>query len=410
MKTKRMKALEKMATASWPRQLRRLRALSLQLIPQLINKYGRIPSSARPIVEEAVGVQIFESELSAICRSAAERGWEETGGHFFGAISRGSPVAMVATPAGKAAVHSTANFVQDLDYYRASDRYLREYLGLDLLGRWHSHHTLGLSWPSAGDLGSAKSIMEKNGMSVFVEFILTLDAKSGLVRVHAYVYLAGEPFEARPAKLIILPGVSPMREAAFGSVVFVDHKTYEWRYPRERFVVDGELAGTEDGIPRVLEQQIGQLPAQVLSETKVVREGEAISIELPLSESARGYVGYCSKTPEHPTAVLFRRSETEAPVDVSEAVNPTRKPLSLTEVYRRLHGIILYGTGEAIGTGTLPGRDAAQVSGQSRLNASTTNMTEPKYTKPVQAVTINRKANSASPPARRSSPTTSTKP
>jgi len=408
-----MKALEKIETANWPSQLRRLRKSCLQLIPQLINKYGRIPSSARPVVEAALSVQIFESELSAICRNAAKRGWEETGGHFFGAISRGSPVVMVATPAGKAASHSTTDFVQDLDYYRACDRYLSEHQGLHLIGRWHSHHTLGLSRPSAGDLASAKSIMEKNGMSVFVEFILTLDAKSGVVRVHAYVYLAGELFEARPAKLIILPGVSPMREAAFGSVVFADHKMFEWRYPQERFVIDGEPAGTAGGIPKALEQQIGQLPAQVLSETQVVREGEAISIELPLSESARGYVGYCYKTPEHPTAVLLRRSETEAPVDVSEAVNPTRKPLSLTGVYRRLHRISLYGTGEAIGAGTSPGRDTVKVSGQSRLNAAATNMVEPKSTKPVQAVTINRKENPASQSSRRcfkSSPTTISKP
>lgn len=303
--------------------------------PSLSNAY---PRSARDETQNAVrAIKIFESELQCMCRNAFKWGDKETGGHLFGGYTGGGePVAMLATLPGPKAVHHVTSFSQDLEYFKACSNYLLEHYGLVLSVRWQSHHVLGLNTPSSGDEATARSIIDKNDLPALGEIIITFDQKNGLVRVDVYVFLPGEPFEARPAKLIIIPGLSPIREAVFGSVVFPNRELSEWRFPMERIVINGTAAESASEIPDVLIQQISGLPSDIQAEVRIACHEGAISIELPLEGPARGIIGYAEDLPDRPAAVFIVRESMGPIYDATAVINPDNRPLSLVVLRHRL--------------------------------------------------------------------------
>lgn len=294
-------------------------------------------------------IKIFASELQAIARTAAEQPTLETGGHLFGAWdSEGQPIVMVATPPGPNSVHTPVHFQQDLAYYNGASGYLASHYAAALVGRWHLHPP-NLNTASEGDRASAKSIMEKLKLAVLVELIITIDSRRSLNHIHAYAYLAGDSIGPRSAKLALLPGLSPMREAAFGSAVFPDRAHYAWRYCLDSVVIDEAATESPVGDIRGIESQIDELPTCVQNGTKVATAGEAVSVDLPLSGGTHAFVGYSRDDLECPAAILLHDSGREKPEDVTREVNPKGSKLSLAEVHRRLQEIRFGGQSTVFG-------------------------------------------------------------
>lgn len=145
--------------------------------------------ACRDKVQQAVRVLIYRSEIEAISHNTSKWGGTETGGHLYGAYTgSGTPIVMLATPPGPQAVHSSAGFTQDIDYFRRCSEIIYKRFGLCFIGRWHSHHFLGLHRPSMGDIASASSILAKNRIPTFVELITTMNAPEGNVTINAYIY------------------------------------------------------------------------------------------------------------------------------------------------------------------------------------------------------------------------------
>ena len=77
------------------------------------------------------------------------------------------------------------SFFQDTEYLGNKGRQLTQEYGLCHIGEWHSHHTLGLARPSAGDESTVWHHMPSNGFRRFIVFIANIDrGESG--RSHAY--------------------------------------------------------------------------------------------------------------------------------------------------------------------------------------------------------------------------------
>lgn len=140
-------------------------------------------------VKQEERILIHRSEIESIRCNTLEWGDTETGGHLYGAYTgSGTPIVMLATPPGPQAVHSTATFIQDINYFRRCSEKIYKRFGLCFIGRWHSHHVMGLRRPSMGDIASASSIMAKNCIPTFVELITTMSPSKGNVTINAYIY------------------------------------------------------------------------------------------------------------------------------------------------------------------------------------------------------------------------------
>lgn len=284
-------------------------------------------------------IRIYASELQCMCRNAFQWGVRETGGSLFGAhTGSGVPVVMLTTLPGEKCEHHATSFRQDPDRFRACSSYLYERHGLCAVGRWHYHHKLGLFLPSGGDWDTARSTLDKNPhLREFCELILTDDAKSGSIRVHAYVYVCGGTLELRPAKLVVLSDpISPYRDRILGSVVSPTREQSEWCFPMERIVINGTVAESTPAIPDVLIQQISELPSDIQAGVRIACQEGAISIELPLEGPARGIIGYAEEFPDRPAAVFIVRESIGSLYDATTVINPDNRPLSLAVMRHRL--------------------------------------------------------------------------
>jgi hypothetical protein len=200
-----------------------------------------------------------------------------------------------------------------------------------------------------------------------------------LVQVHPYIYRAGTSFGPKAGTLVVLPGLSPLREAAFGSVVFPNREAYAWRYAPEGIKMSGADADSIEGIIRALEPQIRQLPEEVQEGLRVVCKDGAMSVELPLDGGVRGYVGYATATPERPIAVFLRVAEGATPVDITRAVNPTGSRFSLAAVHRQLQELTRPELGRTIGLKPSPVRDPGSAGGYPQTNETASRIAQPEW-------------------------------
>lgn len=150
---------------------------------------------------------IYEGELLRLFRYTLEYGklGLETCGQFFGTdTSKGTPVVNYVLGPGPDAEHYPAFCRQDIPFLQKQGKRLIEDFGLNQVGEWHSHHHLGLPFPSGHD--SRNMLRNLKGMKRYLLCIATCDDHSA----------NAVPFMFNPGGFAkweweIIPGESPVR-------------------------------------------------------------------------------------------------------------------------------------------------------------------------------------------------------
>ena len=144
-------------------------------------------------------IYIFESELRAICQQTSKSKFfnMETGGDLYGTWTyEGNPIVFLAVGPGPMSLSHSTKFAQDNKYVEMCEKTLFYNFGLQYIGDWHSHHSLGLFEPSSGDRQRITNLLASSRRNKMVEFIINHDVDDRKQRinseiVNSFVYLQG---------------------------------------------------------------------------------------------------------------------------------------------------------------------------------------------------------------------------
>ena len=196
---------------------------------------------------------IPESEAQVVCGDSQWWGDDETGGELHGLYTAcGHPVVLLATGPGPKAIHEPTHFAQDFDSFRRMNRLLTS-LGLQPVGTWHAHQSLGIHGPSGGDVRQVISLTRRNNLQKWCEIITTCpadseSAASGRNRadaasdggrtytLNAFLYSDPQNGVHERVPIRIIPGISPYRIVVLlsGKVAPADIAEHGLCFPRER--------------------------------------------------------------------------------------------------------------------------------------------------------------------------------
>ena len=247
-----------------------------------------LEKSLSPYTKTKRFISIYESELQVIALESSS--WTlETGGDLFG-IWGEIPLVYLATKSGPKAIRNQAHFRLDVDYLIKLSNELSNDWGLRYFGDWHSHHRLGLETPSSGNQARIGRIASKNNFSEMAEFIITFSSsyeKDRKIQIHPYVYTELHSRNFSETALIILKGLSPVREALIASESLPEQQLISFSsFPIEHVIVPkeplGRVPGTE-GLP------IEQISTKVIE--KAVRQIEdEVGKKIELHTTSFGYI------------------------------------------------------------------------------------------------------------------------
>lgn len=167
---------------------------------------------------EAV-VRIYESELAVLVDETARHPSIETGGALFGLWSHnGSPTVFLASRPGPDSVHHPTSFQVGPDTHHLLETLLWRDAGVQHIGLWHSHHTIGLHELSRGDIVRASNLARKNHRPKFTDVLCYIeDARTPgdrlvpTVHLKPHVYSDAVAGVLQPTIIETLPGESPVR-------------------------------------------------------------------------------------------------------------------------------------------------------------------------------------------------------
>lgn len=169
-----------------------------------------------PIKVRQAVVRVYASELNVLVDEMHRHRTVETGGDLFGLWSHGDvPTIFLASRPGHAAIRQRLSFQQDVASHRATEQAVWERFGVQCVGMWHSHHSIGLEVLSRGDLGRTMRYARRSNRTRFVDL---LGFQRDHWHVRPFVYRDAGLGRTRATRLEVLPGVSPLRAALDGSV------------------------------------------------------------------------------------------------------------------------------------------------------------------------------------------------
>ena len=170
------------------------------------NSWGGRNYQPRTFAKKAI---IFRSELELIKQYINDAPEIETGGELLGYCTRrGIPVIMFVTGPGPQATHRGAHFSQDMTYKKEIIETLGETCYMQYLGDWHSHHHLGLTEPSRGDIETTINMM--NGYKYYFTLLGIGTISSNRVRFDCYYFEQGNR-NYYGVEWDVLETVSPVR-------------------------------------------------------------------------------------------------------------------------------------------------------------------------------------------------------
>lgn len=308
---------------------------------------------------------ICESETRTIAGLAAKWRDIETGGDLFGLWSRdGIPNIMLVTGPGPDATHEATHFAQDLRFFLDLANYLRKKYGLQWLGTWHSHHSLGLDSPSQGDVEQVKSVTKKNNFRKWCEIILTHEPETDTadqtgtswwsaarpqesfkIKVNAFSYIDPQKGHNVRAEVRVLRGASPFRSTllseGMGKRIGISKK--DSSFPLERVI----LAAPESNcvtplvnrIPDTLLKKISLLPKKAQEKLQLQVEQDMVIITTTLSEGIIVGIGMTNQPPHMITAVSVKNIKTGESKDVTAKVL-AHGQVDICQAYKILESIV----------------------------------------------------------------------
>lgn len=306
---------------------------------------------------------LWQSELEFMADLAFRKGCIETGGEVYGLQTHaGRLVIMYATSPGPNAVHETACFRQDIEFFRENNSLLLNQYGVQYNGNWHSHHVLSIKGPSGGDIRNLCSLASKNKYRRLCQFVLTfekdpttstffrgngdmprkLDCESAecmargkdeslqrrapfgtplasfrkdttFIGVHSFFYQdAGHTLPFRcPIKVI--SGTSPVRQALNDRHSICDPGGTP-SFPIRRILYESVEAESENKktnreLPSRLHRQFVRLPLWIQNEA-TIQHGEGFILFFLPTHRGQGkiIVAYSQEHPHRVVAAFYRRS------------------------------------------------------------------------------------------------------
>ncbi|MCG5218233.1 MPN domain-containing protein [Streptosporangium soli] len=183
-------------------------------------------------MSEHYKVRIYESELEVLCDETYEHPKIETGGNLFGLFSHGGgPTVFLATRPTVRSVRQTHSVELDSEAVGALQQVMWDRFGIQLLGMWHSHHTIGLFEPSSGDRARTQSFAVKAGRPCYTEILANFVSQSErsasdqqsrrwfgdssrdpVVLLTPFFYPEARKLVRADASLEVLAGASPIRQ------------------------------------------------------------------------------------------------------------------------------------------------------------------------------------------------------
>lgn len=152
---------------------------------------------------------IYQSELDVMAKYMADSPSIETGGELFGYWSnKFEPIIQFVSGPGKNALHEIAFFRQDPEYLNVVGQVLFNEYGLFHIGTWHSHHRLGLEYPSHHDSFSMNNAVKTHGLSKFILMIGTY--RKGVASVKGFSYPSADNLEE--VRFQLIKSKSPIRK------------------------------------------------------------------------------------------------------------------------------------------------------------------------------------------------------
>lgn len=309
--------------------------------------------------DRAEYVMIYESELQVIAGEAALKGNLETGGDLFGAETRGGrSIFYLATGPGPNATHQSTHFAQDFDTFLQVNATLEHDFGLQWKGTWHSHHGLGLSQPSEGDVRQVQSVAQNNGFTRWSEMIVThgdgwptSQATSNFwkknssvsprqIRVDAFVYTDPQKGLKVSAPIRVMPGMSPFRLALLAHSRLDRELIGENSvcFPSQRITYDAVATTTAkptqtSELPVAVAAQLSSLPVEAQEKVSLhITEG-FIVVTVCLPDERTLHVGLSPEDPNRIQAVYLSPKGTDNSDDVTSQVVATNRKMTLNDVY-----------------------------------------------------------------------------
>ena len=182
------------------KQIDALRAKSGEGATGSIAAYKMKPPSA---------AMIYGSELHAVQGHVLRYPDLETGGSLYGWYSEtGLPIIALATGPGRNAMHGATRFHADEQYSLEIGHKMINH-GLQHVGEWHSHHTLGLAQPSEIDCRAMKAALSGSKARRFLCGIANIVGDKVTLNLFFFSAEAGLEYTGMP--LVVREGESPMR-------------------------------------------------------------------------------------------------------------------------------------------------------------------------------------------------------
>lgn len=318
------------------------------------------------------------------CIAATSAAWTdlETGGYLYGLWTHaGRAVVLFASSPGPNAVHQAAHFAQDVDHFRRVTRFLQETYGIQLVGRWHSHHALGLDHLSSGDERTIQSFSQRNDLSRMVEIIVThergaprMDRPGGListcvqrafngaqlltsrarprsaqedtiVKINSFHHTDPQASEYERCSIKTIPGISPVGLAmnVNGLLDGTGPGVEDCRFPMNRLLFDPHV---EDGdpttdIPEHLARQVAALPESILDDLSLHAESGFFILSVPLS-SGRILIAYDTTPPHEVRSVGLTTAEQDDVRDISSDVLPDGPQTVISTIYARTESLVAH--------------------------------------------------------------------
>jgi transcriptional regulator with XRE-family HTH domain len=297
----------------------------LQKSPEPENILAHVERALAQSRQRKYPIAIYASELQGI--GLESRNWTvETGGDLFG-IWGDIPIVYLATRAGPKAKREHTHFRLDVDYLIKLSGTLERDWGLRYFGDWHSHHDLGLLQPSGGDRKRIVGLAAKNHFSEMAEFIVTF--RSGLkggkgIEVHPYAYLGLPSEELSDVALVILKGISPVREALIAENLLPEQQLNSFSdFPLDAVLTPEEPLGRISGAEgllvdnfseRLLSKTIKELAPLAVAEPELHRQPFGYIVVLPTGKDTNLAIAFDKQWP-HPILQVDRMDRASARSD-----------------------------------------------------------------------------------------------